>query len=69
VLWNGSNSLGFSLSDGQSCKAGTYKDFDESHIFDPSRKITKVEVIIDKSEYGILQIKFYSGRQTLVKVG
>ena len=36
--------LGFSLSDGQSVKAGPTPGFNESHIFNPAKKITRVEV-------------------------
>lgn len=44
-------------------------DFNKSYIFDPAKKITRIEVIIDKNELQIIQINFFSGTQTLVKVG
>ncbi len=42
---------------------------DQSHTFDPNKKITKVEVIIHKDEDYIIRINFYSGTETLVQVG
>ena len=47
VLWNGNCTFGLTLSCGQSCQAGSKYDCDESHTFDQSKKITKVECIID----------------------
>ena len=41
VYWIGCSSLGLTLSDGESCMAGT-KDGYESHTFDPAKKITKI---------------------------
>jgi hypothetical protein len=53
--------LGFTLANGESCKVGVVK-FNNSHIFDTEKKITKVEVIIHKDEEGIMQVNFYSGK-------
>ena len=40
VDWNlNLSSIGFTLNNGQSCKAGN-KDFNLSHSFDPAMKIT-----------------------------
>ena len=39
VKWNKSATLGFTLSDGQSCKAGKL-DFKRTHNFNPTKKIT-----------------------------
>jgi hypothetical protein len=60
IVWLGMNYLEFTLNDGQFCKAGKEKDFDRkfmiSHTFNPSKKITKIEVIIDRDEYIMCQI-------------
>ena len=61
-------SLGFTLSDGQTCKAGSY-EFTESHTFEPSKKITKIECHIDKYDQFIIRIDFYHHQQRLVEVG
>jgi hypothetical protein len=45
--------LEFTLSDGQKCEAGPYES-NQSHTFDKSKKITKVEVIIDRSSEGFI---------------
>ena len=37
--WDTCWALGFTLNDGQTCKAGEV-DFEHSHIFDPAKKIT-----------------------------
>ncbi len=62
--------LRMTLSNGESCTAGsrTHK-INTSHIFDPNKKISLVEVVINKGEYAIDQINFYSGRELLVQVG
>ncbi len=60
--------LCFTLSNGQTCKAGTH-GFQKRHNFDPSKKITKVVMIIGQMEQDIIQIKFYSYAETLVKLG
>ena len=39
------------------------------HNFDPTKKITKVEVIIGMYEMHIQQINFYHHQQRLVKIG
>lgn len=57
------------LSDGESCKAGTKFEFTHSHTFNKNKKISKVDVIINKGEDLILQINFYSGEERLVLVG
>ena len=36
------HAIKFKLSDGQTCKAGDYKCWN-SHIFDPAKKITRIE--------------------------
>ena len=45
VSWGNTATLAFTLTDGQSCKAGTY-NFNNYHTFDPAKKITKIECII-----------------------
>ena len=60
VEWNDNHSIGFTLNDGQSCKAKAGPNsFPYRYTFDPSKKITKVEVIINKSEWWIIRINFY----------
>ena len=63
------NTLEITLSNGESCTAGSKRKVNESHTFDQNKKITKVECIIIDIEAYILQINFYSGQETLVKVG
>ncbi len=69
--WHGDyiKTLEITLSNGESCTAGSYNKVDRWHTFDQNKKITKVECIIDKYEFRILQINFYSGQETLVQVG
>ena len=62
------STLSFILNDGQSVKAGS-DYFEDSQTFDPTKKITRVEVIIGKSETCIQQINFFSGEERLVTVG
>jgi hypothetical protein len=63
------DTLGFTLSNGESCTAGSDCKVDENHTFDQNKKITKVEIIIREYEVDIIRINFYSGQETLVKVG
>jgi hypothetical protein len=42
--------LRLNLNDGQSCKVGS-NEFEESHIFEPTKKITSIETILHKNEY------------------
>ena len=46
----GTAALGFNftLSDGQTSKAEIKYDFSKIHIFDPTKKITEIEVFIGK---------------------
>ena len=68
--------LKFTLSDGQSCKAGTNSFFTnikmgankESHTFDP-RKITKIKVVFEKDESKIFSIDFYHNQTRLFRLG
>ncbi len=43
-------------------------DLKDSHNFDPTKKITKVECIIQRYEHLILQINLYSGKERLIQV-
>ena len=62
--------LEFTFNDGQKCKAGTeYGSDEESHFFDPTKKITKIETFIDTDERSILQIHFYHHEERLVMAG
>ena len=70
IEWYGSiETLGFTLSDGQSCRGSGKRDFNNCHTFDPKKKITRVECIIAKSEYGIFRISFFSDEETLYSLG
>ncbi len=69
VEWNGLNTLSFTLSNGEYCKAGSKYKVENRHTFDPNKKITKVECFIHDYKRWILQINFYSGQETLVQVG
>ena len=68
VEWYSIYTLSFTLSNGEYCTAGSVK-VNESHTFEPNKKITKVECIINKDELWITLINFYSGQETLVQVG
>jgi hypothetical protein len=65
VKWNHTFSLGFALSDGQLCEAGS-ENFYTSYSFDPNLKITRIECMIGKGEYSICRINFYSDNRKLV---
>ena len=62
------NTLGFTLSNGESCTAGQSNKV-SSHTFDQNKKITKVECIMWYDEKFICRMNFYSGQETIVKVG
>jgi hypothetical protein len=49
--------------------AGNKFELNRSHSFDPSKKITKVEVMICLYEKWLYQINFYHQQQRLVSVG
>ena len=59
--------LSFTLNDVQIGKAGK-DNLTESHTFDPAKKITRVQCIIGKDEYAIIQINFYHKYERLVTV-
>ena len=61
--------FGFTLNDGQSYRAETEQGFNKSHTFDPAKKITKIQCIIDKTKYEIQQINFYINNERLIAVG
>ena len=44
-------------------------DFTRSHVFDQSKKITKIVTTIGKYEREIAQINFFSGEELLCRVG
>ena len=68
VWWIGFRMIGFTLNDGQSSKEGnTPKCFGKD--FDPKKKITSVECLIDKEEVSFNQINFYSGTERLARIG
>ena len=46
VYWNSNSSIGIELSDGQFGKAGSY-GFIKRHVFDTTKKITKVECMLN----------------------
>ena len=55
------HALKITLSNGESCTAGSPLKASKSHTFDAKKKITRVEVVICYSEEYILRINFYSG--------
>ena len=76
--------INFTLSDGQTCTAGTFyvknnretiretipdDKLDQSHTFDSAKKITKIETIIFKAESLLMQINFYHYEERLVQMG
>ena len=66
--WSAST-ISFTLNDGQSCTIGKSLEYNRSHVFDPAKKITRIEVIISKYEADIFQINFFHHQQRLVIVG
>ena len=73
VEWNNANAIKFTLSDGQSFQAGK-GNFTKSHTFDPTKKITRIEVVFgcylfSHDEWLILHINFYHHQKRLVAVG
>jgi hypothetical protein len=69
VKWSGIllTELGLVLSDGQSFNAGI-KDMNESKTFEISKKITKVECLLDTDERVFLGIFFYHGKERLISL-
>ncbi len=69
--------LTFTLSNGESSKTGKFLLPPQSYTFDAKKKITKVEVLIRDNPrhnlyiapHSIYRINFYSGQETLIKVG
>ena len=58
VKLHGMSTLGFTLNDGQSCLV-EFRRLNEftnnhNHTFDPAKKITSIETVIDKSEAMIM---------------
>ncbi len=68
VGWYGIETVGFRLNDGQSCKAGA-EQFGYSYNFDPNKKITRIESIVDMDEKWIIRMNFYHHEEILVEVG
>ena len=66
VQWIECYSIGFTLSDGQTYRVGTL-DCEDSHTFDPQKKITKVVCKYGDDE--LRQIKFYCKEEKLVGLG
>lgn len=50
ITWNFPKMLGFVLTDGQNCLSGPCEPTNIIHMFDPSKKITKIECFIQKDE-------------------
>ena len=67
VKWSLIAGIAFTLSKCLTCKAGK-QDFKYSHIFNPTIKITRLEVVIHKNEVDIIQMNFYHHQQRLVAV-
>ena len=57
------------MSDGQTCRAGTKYDYNNSFDFPLDQKIVKVEVILTSNTRFIGQIIFYGKNGMLVKLG
>ena len=69
VQWTDSlSTLGFTLSDNKTCNAGRFS-FHHNHTFDPTKKITSIQIIINMDEIWINQINFYHNEERLVAVG
>ena len=66
--WSGTATIGITLTDGASAKAGKLNCFSK-HAFDPAKKITRVEVIFNRSENEFMQTNFFSGEERLVSIG
>ena len=64
----GENTLKFTLNDGQSCKMGV-NEITFNKEFDAVKKITRIEMIIDKDESKIIEIKFYQNNELLFEIG
>ena len=45
------------------------RDFNRSQVVDPAKKISSIEVIINRYEDRIIQINFYHHQERLVTVG
>ena len=56
------------MSDGQTCRAGSDCNYNNSFDFPADQKIVKVEVILESTSY-IGQIIFYSKNGVLKKLG
>ena len=61
--------LGITINNGESVKSGTKYPFETSHVFNQSKKITKIVTIVSTDEREIIQINFYSGKVRLCTLG
>ncbi len=59
------DTIEFMLSDYQNCKAARMEG-SFIHRFDPAKKITKIECIINKTESKILKMNFFNNQELLV---
>ena len=59
--------LGFKLNDGQTCNAGL-GDLSHNHIFDPNKKITRIEHFMHQDESGFSQTNFYHNQERLAYI-
>ena len=57
------------MNDGQTCKAGTYSDYNNSYDFPADKQIVKVEVILTNNSCYIGKIIFYSKDGVLRQLG
>ena len=62
--------LGFSLNDGQSCRAGE-RDYTKSYTFKQAKKITRISTVIWNMSMtsSIIQINFYHHQERLLRLG
>ena len=59
VGWYFNIKFGLRLNDGQYVESGFYHDFSDRHLFDPVKKITRIECSLGKDERFITGIDFY----------
>ena len=55
VQWTGKTWISFTINDGQTCIGGL-NHFENSHFFDATKKITRIETLIQHDESEVLMI-------------
>ena len=69
VRWRYIDSFEFTLTDGLSAKCQYPVVPYESHTFNPAKKITRIECIMDLSEEYTYQINFFHHEERLAAMG